>query len=107
MKQGHRRSLLRNQVMSLILYGHINTTTARAKEVRRIAERLVTIARKGNDFNTVRRVKQQLPYSETVVRKLIGEIAPRYVDRPGGYLRTYYLGRRESDTSAMSRLEWV
>lgn len=103
----HRRSLLRNQVIHLILNGSLSTTKARAEEVQRFAEKVVTVARKGNDFNTVRRINQLLPYSKEAAKKLILEIAPQYVTRPGGYTRLISLGRRPSDTAAVARLEWV
>ena len=57
--------MLRNQVIHLITYGHLVTTKARAKETRRLAEKLVTIAREGSDFNTRRRVKSMLPYKDS------------------------------------------
>lgn len=103
----HRRSMLRNQVMSLITYGHLVTTKARAQEVRRFAEKLVTLARDGNTFNARRRAKSLLPYKDEVLNKLFTDIAPRYVNRPGGYTRIIPLGRRISDTSIMAKLEWV
>lgn len=106
-KPAHRLAMLRNQVIHLINYGCLQTTTPRIKEVQRFAEKLVTIARKGNDFNTIRRMKKELPYSEVAVRKLISEISQKYVDRPGGYTRVIPLGRRASDTAPVSRLEWV
>jgi large subunit ribosomal protein L17 len=103
----HRRAMLRNQVIHLVTYGCLQTTKPRVKEVRRLAERLVTIARKGNDFNTIRRLKQLLPYKAEAVTKLIKEIAPKYIDRPGGYTRIIPLGRRVSDTAPIARLQWV
>jgi large subunit ribosomal protein L17 len=106
-KPAHRKALLRNQAIHLIMYGCLQTTTPRLKEVQRFTEKLVTIARKGGDFNTIRRIKQELPYNEVAVRKLIDEIAQKYVDRPGGYTRVIPLGRRMSDTAPVSRLEWV
>ncbi len=106
-KAPHRRSMLRNQVMTLIQYGHLVTTKARAREVRRLAEKLVTLARKGNTFNVRRRAKALLPYQDLVLVKLFNEIAPRYVERPGGYTRIIPLGRRVSDTATMAKLEWV
>lgn len=105
--RAHRTALLRNQVISLITYGHLVTTKTRAKEVRKLAEKLVTIARVGNDFNARRRAKSMLPYKDEALVKLFQEIAPRYVHRPGGYTRIIPLGQRVSDTSAMARLEWV
>lgn len=104
---GHRRALLRNQVISLITYGHLVTTKVRAQEVRRFAEKLVTLAREGNNFNARRRAKALLPYKEETLVKLFTDIAPRYVHRPGGYTRIIPLGRRVSDTATMARLEWV
>ena len=98
---------MRNQVIHLISYGHLVTTKARIKEVQKLAEKLVTIARKGNTFNVRRRAKALLPYKDEALVKLFKEIAPRYLERPGGYTRTLPLGRRMSDTAVISRLEWV
>ena len=106
-KSAHRRALIRNQVIHLITYGCLQTTKARVKVVQQLAEKMVTVARKGKDFNTIRRVKKSLPYNDKAVRKLIEEIAPKYVDRPGGYTRVIPLGRRASDTATVARLEWV
>lgn len=77
----HRRALLRNQVIHLIKFGFLQTTKARAKSVQSLAEKMVTIARKGSEFNTIRRLRQELPYDVTAVAKLLNEIAPRYVTR--------------------------
>ena len=106
-KAPHRRAMLRNQVIHMVKYGFLQTTKPRIKEVQKMAERIVTIARKGYDFNTIRRVNQLLPYDKKAVVKLIKEIAPKYVDRPGGYTRVIPLGRRQSDTAPIARLEWV
>ncbi len=106
-RPAHRKALIRNQVIHLITYGCLQTTKARVKEVQRVAEKIVTIAKKDTDFNIIRRVRQLLPYSKNAVDKLIKEIAPKYVDRPGGYTRVISLGRRISDTSVIARLEWV
>lgn len=103
----HKRSLMRNQAISLIMYGHLMTTKAMAKEVQRFAEKLVTLAREGNTFNARRRAKALLPYKDEALVKLFKEIAPRYVNRPGGYTRLIPLGRRVSDTAPIARLEWV
>jgi len=106
-KPSHKRALLRNQVISLITYGHLVTTKARIKETQRLAEKLVTIARKGNNFNARRRAKQLLPYKEEALLKLFKEIAPKYINRPGGYTRIIPMGKRTSDTATIARLEWV
>jgi large subunit ribosomal protein L17 len=106
-KPSHRKALLRNQVIHLITYGSLVSTRARVKEVQKFAEKLVTMAREGNHFNTRRRVKACLPYKESALIKLFTEIAPRYVQRPGGYTRVIPLGKRISDTATMAKLEWV
>ena len=107
LKFSHRTSMLRNQVIHLITYGELVTTKPRVKEVKRLAERVVTIAREGNNFNARRRIHAMLPYKKEAVLKLFNEIAPRYVGRPGGYTRMIPLGRRQSDTAPMAKLEWV
>ena len=107
LKAPHRRSLMRNQVIHLITYGHLVTTKPRIKEVKKLAEKLVTIACKGNTFNPRRRAKALLPYKDEALVKLFNEIAPRYVKRPGGYTRIIPLGKRMSDTATIARLEWV
>ncbi len=99
--------LMRNQVIHLITYGHLSSTKATVKEVQRFAEKLVTIAREGNNFNARRRAKALLPYKEEALIKLFTEIAPHYVYRPGGYTRVIPMGKRMSDTATIARLEWV
>lgn len=107
LKAPHRRSMLRNQVIHLITYGHLITTKANAKEVKKLAERVVTIARTGDTFSAHRRVHALLPYKKEAVVKLFKEIAPTYVNRPGGYTRLISLGKRVSDTAPIAKLEWV
>jgi large subunit ribosomal protein L17 len=106
-KGSHRKSLLRNQVIHLITYGSLTSTRANVKEVQRLAEKVVTVARVGNDFNSRRRAKAILPYKESALIKLFTEIAPKYTQRPGGYTRVIPMGRRKSDTAVIARLEWV
>ncbi len=106
-KSPHRRAMLRNQVIHLITYGHLVSTKVRVKEVQRLAEKAVTIARQGNTFNARRRVQALLPYNKQAVLKLFKNIAPQYVDRPGGYTRVIPLGTRVSDTATIAKLEWV
>lgn len=107
LKSAHRKAYLRNQVIHLINYGYITLSLAGAKEVRRFAEKMVTLAAKGPDFNTKRRAKQLLPYSDVALKKLFDDVAPQYVNRPGGYTRILRLGRRPSDSAVMARLQWV
>jgi large subunit ribosomal protein L17 len=107
MKASHRTAVLRNQVMQLIECGKLVTTKPRIKEVQRLAEKVVTIARMGNNFNARRKVHALLPYKRETVLRLFSEIAPRYVDRPGGYTRVIPMGKRMSDTATIAQLEWV
>ena len=107
LRSSHRKALIRNQVIHFIKHGVLQSTKPRVKEVQRVAEKIITVARNGWNFNTIRRVKQLLPYDAVVVEKLIKEIAPKYLTRPGGYTKTIPLGRRLSDTAPLLRLEWV
>ncbi|HRN77708.1 MAG TPA: 50S ribosomal protein L17 [Candidatus Dependentiae bacterium] len=107
LKSSHRRAMLRNQVINLIMYGKLVSTKARVKEAQRLAEKLVTIAREGNTYNARRRALSLLPYKEEALIKLFKEIAPRYTERPGGYTRVIPMGQRMSDTATIAQLEWV
>lgn len=107
LRSDHRRAMIRNQIIHLINYGFLQTTKARVKEVQKRAEKLVTIAKKGSDFNIIRRIKKELPYNAAMAEKLIKEIAPKYVQRPGGYTKVIPLGQRQSDTAKIARLEWI
>ena len=75
MKSSYRKAYMRNQVINLINYGHITVSLAGAKEIRRFAEKMVTLAAKGKDFNSIRRVKQLLPYSEIAIKKLFDDVS--------------------------------
>lgn len=108
MKSSYRKAYIRNQVIHLINFGHITLSLAGAKEVRRFAEKMVTLAATPDaDFNVHRRAKQLLPYSDEALEKLFKEVAPQYAQRPGGYTRILRLGRRASDSASMARLQWV
>ena len=85
----------------------MQSTLASVKEVRRLVERVVTIAKGGNEFNLRRRVKALLPYDDKALEKLFFEIAPRYTTRPGGYTSIFKLGTRTSDTAKIAKLMWV
>jgi large subunit ribosomal protein L17 len=89
---------------SLFRYGRIRTTEARAKEVRRIAERAITVA-KGETLSARRRLERS--FSPPIVRKLMTDIAPKYHDRRGGYTRIVKLPRRSGDRSPMAFIELV
>ncbi len=107
LKPSHKKSMVRNQVIHLITYGSLTSTKTTVKEVQRFAEKMVTLAREGNNFNARRRAKALLPYKEEALIKLFTEIAPKYVSRPGGYTRVIPMGKRASDTATVARLEWV
>ncbi|PWU10122.1 MAG: 50S ribosomal protein L17 [Verrucomicrobia bacterium] len=101
----HRDSLLANQICSLIQHERIKTTLAKAKAVRPLAEKALTLGKKGTlaaRRQASRRLKQK-----DAVKKLFEEIAPRAADRNGGYTRIIKLGRRPSDAAPMAYLEWV
>ncbi len=101
----HRRALFRNQLASLIEHGRIRTTHAKAKELRRVAEKVITRARQ--DTVHARRLVRRWVPDRTLVKKLFDEIAPRFSDRPGGYTRVLKLGPRTGDAAEMAILELV
>jgi large subunit ribosomal protein L17 len=101
----HRRAMLANMVASLFIEGSIETTVTRAKEVRRVAERLITRA-KGGTLNDRRIVISRMNYKEAV-NKLFDEVAPRYTERPGGYTRIVRTGFRVGDASPMAVIALV
>ncbi|MGH7915486.1 MAG: 50S ribosomal protein L17 [Candidatus Binataceae bacterium] len=86
----HRKALMRNLVLSLIQYGRLKTTDAKAKELRRWADRMVTLGKRG-DLAAHRRAYAFLG-SHSAVKKLFDEIAPRFKERPGGYTRVIKYG---------------
>lgn len=101
----HRLALFRNQFASLVEYGRIVTTLAKAKELRPVAERLISAGRR-EGLNARRRVGRWLVDRE-LQRKLFEEIAPRFEQRPGGYLRIVKLAPRKGDGAEMAILEFV
>ena len=102
----HRDALLANQVCSLIEHTRITTTLAKAKAVRPLAEKLVTIAMKGT-VHARRIALAYLHHNEDAVRKLFAEVAPRSAARNGGYTRIIKMGPRQSDSAPMAFIEWV
>jgi large subunit ribosomal protein L17 len=103
--QAHRKSLLANQVCSLIEHNRIRTTLAKAKAVRPLAERMVTLGKRGSLH--ARRVALSCLRQADAVKKLFEEVAPRCTTRNGGYIRIVKLGPRKSDAAPMAFLEWV
>ncbi|MCL6476862.1 MAG: 50S ribosomal protein L17 [Peptococcaceae bacterium] len=102
---GHRKAMLRNLVTSLIKENRIKTTAARAKEVKSIAEKMVTLAKKGD--LAARRQALAYIYDEDVVRKLFDTVGPRYSGRQGGYTRIIRAENRRGDAARMVILELV
>jgi large subunit ribosomal protein L17 len=106
----HRNALLANQACSLIEHGRIKTTLAKAKAVRPLAEKMVTLAKRGG-LHARRRALALLHNNSTrtvkAVGKLFSEIAPRSANRNGGYTRVVKLGPRPSDSAPMAFIEWV
>ena len=102
----HRKALLRNLVTALFQYERIHTSVAKAKEARRLAERLITRAKRG-DLHARRHVARFV-YRETVTKKLFDTIAPWYAERPGGYTRIVRIGKyRPGDNSEVAFLELI
>ena len=101
----HRKSMLRNLVTDLFREGRITTTLDRAKEAGREAEKLVTLAKRG-DLHARRQVLAYV-FDEDVVTKLFDEIAPEYAERNGGYTRVLKLGPRQGDSAEVVYLELV
>ena len=101
----HRNAMLRNQVQSLLENGRIQTSVTRAKETQRMAEKMITMGKKG-DLHARRQALAYI-YKEEVVKKLFDDIAPTYADRNGGYTRVLKLGPRRGDGTEMAILELV
>jgi large subunit ribosomal protein L17 len=101
----HRKSLLANQVCSLIEHQRIKTTLAKAKAVRPLAEKMVTLGKKGSLH--ARRTALAVLRQKDAVKKLFEDIAPRSATRNGGYTRIVKLGARKSDSAAVAFIEWV
>ena len=101
----HRRALLANQVCALIQHQRIKTTLAKAKAVRPLAERMVTLGKNGSIH--ARRRALAVLRQKSVVKKLFDDIAQRSAERNGGYTRIIKLGARKSDSARMAFIEWV
>lgn len=104
-KTEHRQALLNNLVTALFDKEKIKTTVPKSKELRRIAEKLITMAKR-NDLHSRRLVARRI-HDRKIVKKLFTEIAPRYLDRNGGYTRIIKLGPRFGDAAEMSYIELV
>jgi large subunit ribosomal protein L17 len=101
----HRKAMLRNLVTSLLQHEHLQTTDAKAKEMRRWVDRMITLGKR----NTVHARRQAAAFvrGRTIVKKLFDDIAPRFATRPGGYTRITKLGNRVGDAAPVSLIELV
>jgi len=101
----HRRALMRNLVTSFLERERVKTTLAKAKSARPVAEKMITLAKRG----TLHARRQALAYmtKEAAVKKLFDELGPRFIERPGGYTRIVKLDRRAGDGASMAMLELV
>jgi len=101
----HRKAMYANLAGSLIVHGRVKTTLAKAKAVRPVAEKMITLGRRGD----IHARRQALGYlrSQEVVHQLFADVAPRCTDRPGGYTRIVKLGPRPGDAAPMAYLEFV
>ncbi len=101
--RSHKRALLRNMAPSLFLHERIRTTEAKAKELRPFAEKLITLAKRG-DLHSRRLAGRQIS-DAGALHKLFDEIGPRYEQRPGGYTRILKLGARKGDGAELALIE--
>lgn len=101
----HRKAMLRNLVTSLLREGRIETTVTRAKETKRMAEKMITLGKRG-DLHARRKALSYI-YDEDVVTKLFTEVAPKYEERNGGYTRILRKGPRRGDAAEMAIIELV
>jgi large subunit ribosomal protein L17 len=101
----HRNAMLANLVCSLIKHKRVTTTLAKAKAARSVAEKMVTLGKRGSLHD--RRLAAARLHQEDVVKILFGEIAPAQKDRRGGYTRIIKLGQRQGDAGQVAILEWV
>ena len=101
----HRRAMLRAMVNYLMENGKVETTVTRAKEVRAVAEKMITLGKQDN-LHAKRQVFSYVT-KETVAKKVIDEIAPKYSDRDGGYTRIIKIGARRGDAAEMAIIELV
>ncbi len=101
----HKKATMRNMATSLFRHERIETTTAKAKELRPFAERLITLGKRG-DLHA-RRLAGRLIADRQVLGKLFDDIGPRFSERPGGYTRILKLGNRRGDAAEMALIELV
>ena len=101
----HRKAMLRNLVTSVLRSGRIETTVTRAKETKRMTDKMITLAKRG-DLHA-RRQAMAYVYDEDVVKMLFDELGPKYAERNGGYTRVLRVGPRRGDAAELAILELV
>jgi len=104
-KGDHRNAMLANLVCSLIKHKRVKTTVAKAKAARSVAEKIVTLGKRGTLHD--RRLAAARLHQEDAVKTLFADIAPTFKDRPGGYTRIIRLSQRQGDAAQLAILEWV
>lgn len=104
-ESSHRRAMLRNMATSFLEHGKIHTTLPKAKELRPIVEKLITLGKRG-DLHARRQVESYL-FGETAGKRVFSDLAPRFKERQGGYTRIVRFGERFGDGAAMCKLELV
>ena len=102
----HRVAMLGNLAVAVIRYEKFRTTEAKAKEVRGLVDGMITLAKRG-DLHARRQLVSRMPHEPLIVEKLIGELAPKYADRPSGFTRIVKLGQRPGDAASMVQIELV
>ena len=109
----HRKAMLRNMATSVILYGKVETTEAKAKDMRSVVDELITLGKKGDlaarrqAASYIRNVVADEKTEQTVLQKLFDEVAPKYKDRNAGYTRVIKTGVRRGDAAPMATIELV
>ena len=102
----HRMSMLGNLAVSVLRYEKIQTTEAKAKEVRGVVEGMITLAKRG-DLHARRQLVSRMPHEPLIVDKLMTEIAEKYADRASGFTRIVKIGQRAGDAAPMVQIELV
>jgi large subunit ribosomal protein L17 len=102
----HRLHMLANLAVAVLRYERVRTTEAKAKEVRGLVDRMITVAKRG-DLTARRALVAELPHEPHIIDKLMGELAEKYADRPSGYTRIVKIGPRLGDAALMVQIELV
>lgn len=105
MSSAHRRAVLRNMATSLVIHERLNTTVSRAKELRRVVDKLITLGKRG-DLHARRQVANFV-FDDDATKKIFSDLSERMKDRPGGYTRILKVGPRKGDNADMALIEFV